>query len=93
MTPLRAARSAFGLLALVACAAALVAFAPGIAAGGTAEVQRRTIATTVAGGFRVQVEAIRVAGGGDAPEALVRVSASERHGGAYVVRGGRLVRA
>ncbi len=82
MTPLRAARSAFGLLALVACAAALVAFAPGIAAGGTAEVQRRTVATTLAGGFRVQVEAIRVAGG-DAPEALVRVSAFERRGGTW----------
>ena len=83
MTPLRAARSAFGLLALVACAAALVALAPGIAAGGVADVQRRTIATTVAGGFRVQVEAIRVAGHEAAPEAIVRVSAFERRGGTW----------
>jgi hypothetical protein len=84
MSPLRAARSVLGLLVLVACAAALVAFAPGIAAGGVADVPRRTVATTVAGGFRVQVEATRLAGDDDgAPEALVRVSAFERRDGTW----------
>jgi hypothetical protein len=85
MSPLRAARNVLALLVLVACGAALVAVAPGIAAGGEdAGLQRRTIATAVAGGFRVQVEALRVAGDDDgAPEALVRVSAFERRGGAW----------
>ncbi len=81
MNPLRTLRSVLGVLALAACAAALVASAPTVAVGGGDRTgERRTIATTVAGGFRVQVEAVRVSGG-DAPEALVRVSAFERRGG------------
>jgi hypothetical protein len=85
MSPLRAARSVVALLVLVACGAAVVAVAPGIAAGDReAGVQRRTIATTVGGGFRVQVEATRLAGDDDgAPEALLRVSAFERRDGAW----------
>jgi hypothetical protein len=84
MNPLRAVRGALGILALVACAAALVAVAPTIAVGGgDATGERRTIATAVSGGFRVQVDAVRVEGDEAAPEAMVRVSAFERRGGAW----------
>ena len=84
MNPLRLLRRGLGVLALAACAAALVAYvAPTVAVGGDAELQRRSVATFVAGGFRVQVEAIRVAGHEAAPEAIVRVSAFERRGGTW----------
>ena len=84
MNPLRLLRRGLGIVALAACAAALVAYvAPTVAVGGGAELQRRSVATFVAGGFRVQVEAIRVAGDEAAPEAIVRVSAFERRGGTW----------